>query len=1158
MSSIPASSLAPASSPSARFDPNSADTSACMDYLRARLSQINDIITEFKRKGQTRNQTDFWFPIWKPSTRYRNKAINKYGEHKSEQISFSRTLGLSNEQAFVLISKVNRRWKKVGKFPFPITFHDDQCTEWILIGETSAGHLLPRQQVVTDDFPPWVQKWLQTADHVSTQNGNQFKGRNLKEIKKDDKKRLRDARMGERERLRAEKIRKCEEVESEYGKRVLRSGKVNSDVKHILCGREYILPCHYSPVLTSNYEKIKLENEDLKRKCLLLNHKISDIEMWLADYNRLAGENSILKKEIGEKEIQIAAMSQRLSNEQELCDEITTLEKMLEENKELYEIGSKFDAMKNINKCRGSPLAQRLYTMAWAQNPKSSADAMGMSIPCLVAAFLVDLDVIKTEEVALKIARASPSPTTLKSMLSIQRELVNKFVAELAKKGVKFCIAHDKGERCGLGRLVRELKYWCNDTSRVISIRVDADGTNADDTTVAEAIDHTLAEIEKYAGSEKIIKLIGAITDTGGGGTTESNAEELKKLDRCSNDFLVANCTFHAHSKSFQNAWEGVFGGGGLGVNTSLQFIHTAYSLQESFGEDFNYQWKKVTDTPALLCKMVKPVLTRWGYVGRSARKLLEHWEQWSQMMNHGYEKYTTKESTIGRNGLRQLHDKDGNDNLKLKFEIQFLVSFCDAYWDPHFTWLHRIDDMTKLSGHSSHELPLRVFIMQTELDNIRENWQTMPAFEDAANTLLRLNPDIVDSNGDVLVGGKETTLKQIEDYFRIYRTTFTKHFKRWRERLAPLVIASQDCRAVDIFAKWYLGRDQIVPADEVCDGKDEIHARTFKYKAWLEFLETSCTRELWLHNKFKAAIEKVANGSRLWDTTIEDEDISNLRLFARNQIFIIPHHTQSTEAGVQETSICGANQKGETDASNLVVVRSFDCAIVNQRTADLHQRKRKRGNQHVSSGIGSERQMKSPNSVANFEHRQSKKTKGRTRAPVGKYKMEETIKRAFELQFSNEEVTEVRKILKGRKKILTDADCANNNFEPTSGKALRLFQQRKKVSVAVDKWRTRKDRGDTNLKRAENVKGFEAMTLPLTYSNKFKISSFRLNSQKKYLIRELEVRGVATSGIETEGINALKKRLTELVHPEKSIVLEHPDNRGKYQEIINPSQEVN
>lgn len=264
-------------------------------------------------------------------------------------------------------------------------------------------------------------------------------------------------------------------------------------------------------------------------------------------------------------------------------------------------------------------------------------------------------------------------------------------------------------------------------------------------------------------------------------------------MDWCSNDFLVANCTFHAHLKSFQNSWKGVFGGDGLGVNTLLQFIYIAYSLQESFGEDFKYQWKKLTGTPALLCKMVKPVLTRWGYVGQLARKLLEHWEQWLQVMIHGYKKYTTKESTIGRNRLRQLHNKDGNNNLKLKFKIEFLVSFCDVYWDPHFMWLHRVDNMTKLSGHSSHEFPLQVFIIQTELDSIHANWQTMLAFNYASNTLICLNPDIMDSNGNVIIGGNRENIKQVEDFFRIYRTKFTKHFKRWRERLVPLVITSQN-----------------------------------------------------------------------------------------------------------------------------------------------------------------------------------------------------------------------------------------------------------------------------------------------------------------------------------------------------------------------------
>ena len=103
-------------------------------------------------------------------------------------------------------------------------------------------------------------------------------------------------RMAEREKTRAEDIREHEEMESEYGRRVLCTGKVNSDARHILCGHEYLLPCHYSPVLSISYEKIKSENEDLKMKCLLLENKISNIERLEVDYNHLASNNSILKK----------------------------------------------------------------------------------------------------------------------------------------------------------------------------------------------------------------------------------------------------------------------------------------------------------------------------------------------------------------------------------------------------------------------------------------------------------------------------------------------------------------------------------------------------------------------------------------------------------------------------------------------------------------------------------------------------------------------------------------------------------------------------------------------------------------------------------------------------------------------------------------------
>ena len=105
----------------------------------------------------------------------------------------------------------------------------------------------------------------------------------------------------------------------------------------------------------------------------------------------------------------------------------------------------------------------------------------------------------------------------------------------------------------------------------------------------------------------------------------------------------------------------------------------------------------------------------------------------------------------------------------------------------------------------------------------------------------------------------------------------------------------------------------------------------------------------------------------------------------------------------------------------------------------------------------------------------------------------------------------------------------------------------------ATEKWNRRNAKGEAKLKRGNNVLGIAGMTLPMGYTNRIKISSFRLTIQRKYLIRELQIRGEEISDTNQEGINALKKRLTELVKPDKDILLLHPDNKGKYDEIMKP-----
>jgi len=61
-------------------------------------------------------------------------------------------------------------------------------------------------------------------------------------------------------------------------------------------------------------------------------------------------------------------------------------------------------------------------------------------------------------------------------------------------------------------------------------------------------------------------------------------------------------------------------------------------------------------------------------------------------------------------------------------------------------------------------------------------------------------------------------------------------------------------------------------------------------------------------------------------------------------------YHTQSTEAGVQDISMCSKNQQTEYDASALSMVRSPDhVQAVKKEIATERQNHRQRGNQHIN-----------------------------------------------------------------------------------------------------------------------------------------------------------------------------------------------------------------
>jgi len=238
---------------------------------------------------------------------------------------------------------------------------------------------------------------------------------------------------------------------------------------------------------------------------------------------------------------------------------------------------------------------------------------------------------------------------------------------------------------------------------------------------------------------------------------------------------------------------------------------------------------------------------------------------------------------------------------------------------------------------------------------------------------------------------------------------------------------------------------------------------------------------------------------------------------------------------------MCSSNQKSEVDATNLSIIRGWDLQYVNRHAKEEWIGKEKKGNQHMKAGIGGEREIISREANANHDHRTKTNSTGRKRAPVTKFKMVQTIKRAFEVPLTAEATDTMKRIMKKQ----LDADDAEDAEEEEEGNAprhtimsskeMRMEQQDVIVNAAIEKWKHKVDKGNKNVKIASTYKGKSGMDVPLHFRNVMKIKSFSRTVQVPYIKRELSVRHVSEEDINTckNGIQALKELLQQTVGKE-------------------------
>ena len=566
----------------------------------------------------------------------------------------------------------------------------------------------------------------------------------------------------------------------------------------------------------------------------------------------------------------------------------------------------------------------------------------------------------------------------------------------------------------------------------------------------------------------------------------------------------------HGLSKPLQNAWERAFGKNGIQEVTMIQFLYCCWGVQDKLGENFKMYWNTFSEEMWEGTLLLKPLLTRWGYPLDTAIAIYGEITGWIIFLARLYEvlpsgslvcTYAKSALVIIKNDIAVCH-------------LCFIVTFGKYYWLPNFRWMMRTDKKTKLFGHSSHEMPLQVFLMLQGLDEIIEKWNasTWEPFVDFRERMRVLPDDVLGEDGKLIVPGRQMLEKQVNRFFLEYRKTFISEsgFSRWMKSLLVFTLASANTRATTIFAKYIVSPevDQNIPNDEESDDHS-VHTK-FKYSKWLDHIKSPLCEVN--HNdrileKHKAALQELASGNCLWADDAS-EDMQMLQLDCNRVILNGRHHNQSTEAAVNEISQAAQNQKNEDVASAIVAGRSRDIYLVSVEVKRHLENTDLAGNQHMSGGtnVSGMRELKSEESRRRSAERIEIGSEYTSRPQATALRAKLVIDQAFKDPFD----PSVYKTMKAQVKNI--ADCTNGR---ENSKSIRARQKEGQLDLYIQKYEQRKASGDTRLKNALNLQA-SLVSLPPALRGVLKIKNFRYNTHRPAIRKELESRGATREQLDS------------------------------------------
>lgn len=579
-----------------------------------------------------------------------------------------------------------------------------------------------------------------------------------------------------------------------------------------------------------------------------------------------------------------------------------------------------YDALsKNIcrNDYKGNSVADNMLGFAASCLPQAGYDGIARVLPFIVGSFLQNSGITYNRD---KLVTSLPSNMTIKKMVEDNAVDNILLTQDSIRKNRFIYICCDKGNKKGNKNLPKFICWYDYDDKKVKVFMIDCDCTDESTEDVALALKHSL---ERVFPDGVEVKLVGQCTDSGGGGTKHALQRALAEHNLLLEDcYLVATCSLHNIQTMLRNAILTVMGEGGQDEKGNynmnvMQMLHGAYNIQNYHEQEGLKQLWSYLNDDALTTKFKKleePVLTRWWLVGACACSFRDSVKQWIKICG------AIRNSAPSNSAPSKISSCTLNltEQKPIMNDLDMLCSLHEFFIFPHFKYLQLGDTVVgSTPSFQARHLLLRYFLMNEDIEKMKNEWTTLEKFKDYRESLEQLNTE------DKVVQNKKRT-----HLFTIMQASLHKHFCPWAENLFFLAIFS-DQPAARLVVRILLGQSMKHRRNEVESYFDMEHNKIIDLNRYAIFLENkvstdtiNTTRQIPFVRENAPTLTNIANGVNIWDEDNTLPCISHFKEIYTQRYSALPTNTQFGERGVKESGYVSLGRRNESSRSVLAISR--------------------------------------------------------------------------------------------------------------------------------------------------------------------------------------------------------------------------------------------